>query len=123
MVPSLWVIVQLTEQPLCQRAGESPGRAQITLESCGQDSIGLSNCSICAIEPPGAKLRHARSSQHSINIGQATLVSLASSGKQTNLVDTPDRRMCESDELLPPLSESMKYALLTKNRFVHAVKW
>ena len=33
-----------------------------------------------------------------------------------------NRRMCEGDDLLPPFSPSMKYALLTKNHFVHAVK-
>ena len=33
-----------------------------------------------------------------------------------------NRRMCESDDLLPPFSPAMAYALLTKNHLVHALK-
>ena len=33
-----------------------------------------------------------------------------------------NRAMCEGDELMPLFAENMKYALLTKNHFVHAVK-
>jgi hypothetical protein len=33
-----------------------------------------------------------------------------------------NKTMCESDDLLPAFSPSMRYACLTKNRFAHAVK-
>ena len=33
-----------------------------------------------------------------------------------------NKRMCESDDLLPPFSPAMRYACLTKNHFVHALK-
>ena len=33
-----------------------------------------------------------------------------------------NQRMCEGDDLLPPFAAGMRYAVLTKNHFVHAVK-
>ena len=33
-----------------------------------------------------------------------------------------NRRMCESDPLLPAFSPDMHYSLLAKNHFVHALK-
>ncbi|CAK0853934.1 unnamed protein product [Prorocentrum cordatum] len=33
-----------------------------------------------------------------------------------------NRRMCDGDDLLPPFDSSMRYALLTKNHFAHALK-
>ena len=33
-----------------------------------------------------------------------------------------NKHMCESDALLPSFSSDMRYALLTKNRLVHAIE-
>ena len=86
-----------TAAPLAEAAvtiGKHKGQPPEAILACLEANLGF-------IETPGTVLRHHARSTHAISPGQATLISIASSGMKSNIIATSDNNLTHSEFALP----------------------